>query len=93
VICQRIRAFNPFPGASTQLHGEVLKIWAAEVSPKAAPLASQYGQIVGLSLSGIEVVAIDSVLTISELQRPGGKRLGVADFLRGSSVQLGQVLG
>jgi len=93
LICQRIRAFNPFPGASTQLNGEALKIWAAEVSAKAAPPASQCGQIVGLSPSVIEVAAADSVLTISELQRPGGKRLGVADFLRGSSVQTGQVLG
>jgi methionyl-tRNA formyltransferase len=92
-ICQRIRAFNPFPGASTQLNGEVLKIWAAEVSPNAAPPASQCGQIVGLSPSAIEVAATDSVLTITELQRPGGKRLGVADFLRGNPVQVGQVLG
>jgi methionyl-tRNA formyltransferase len=92
-ICQRIRAFNPFPGASTQLNGEVLKIWAAEVSPDAAPPASQCGQIVGLSPSAIEVAATDSVLTITELQRPGGKRLGVADFLRGTALQVGQVLG
>jgi methionyl-tRNA formyltransferase len=92
-ICQRIRAFNPFPGASTQLNGEVLKIWAAEVSPNAAPPASQCGQIVGLSPSAIEVAATDSVLTITELQRPGGKRLGVADFLRGNPVLVGQLLG
>jgi methionyl-tRNA formyltransferase len=92
VICQRIRAFNPFPGASTQLDGETFKIWAAEVSPKAAPPASQCGQIVGVSPSGIEVAALNSVLTISELQRPGGKRLAVADFLRGSAVPLGQML-
>jgi methionyl-tRNA formyltransferase len=36
---------------------------------------------------------MNSVVTITELQRPGGKRLGVADFLRGNTLQVGQVLG
>jgi methionyl-tRNA formyltransferase len=35
---------------------------------------------------------MNSVVLITELQRPGGKRLAVADFLRGSPVSIGQVL-
>jgi hypothetical protein len=30
---------------------------------------------------------------VAELQRPGGKRLKVAEFLRGNVLQVGQVLG
>jgi methionyl-tRNA formyltransferase len=93
VICQRIRAFDPFPGASTQLNGEVLKIWAAQVSDDPVPSSPSCGEIIALAQTGISVAAINSVVTITELQRPGGKRLSAADFLRGNPVQVGQALG
>jgi methionyl-tRNA formyltransferase len=92
-ICQRIRAFNPFPGASTQLSGETLKIWAAQVSDRSAAASQSCGEIVALDQTGIAVAAMNSVVTVTELQRPGGKRLAVADFLRGNTLQVGQVLG
>jgi methionyl-tRNA formyltransferase len=92
-ICQRVRAFNPFPGASTTLNGEVIKVWSAHVGTGAPEASRSPGQIVGLSLSGIEVAAIESIVVITELQRPGGKRLSSADFLRGNPWQVGQVLG
>jgi methionyl-tRNA formyltransferase len=92
-ICQRIRAFNPFPGASTQLNGEILKIWSAQVSDSSAAAHKTCGEILALGQTGIAVAAMNSVVTITELQRPGGKRLGVADFLRGNALQVGQVLG
>lgn len=92
-ICQRIRAFNPFPGASTQLNGETLKIWSAQASDGSAAAPRSCGEIMALAQTGIAVAAMNSVVTITELQRPGGKRLGVADFLRGNTLQVGQVLG
>jgi methionyl-tRNA formyltransferase len=33
---------------------------------------------------------MNSVVLLTELQRPGGKRLPVADFLRGMPLQVGQ---
>jgi methionyl-tRNA formyltransferase len=92
-ICQRIRAFNPFPGASTQLNGETLKIWAAQASDGSASASQSCGEIVAVAQTGIAVAAMNSVVAVTELQRPGGTRLGVADFLRGNTLQVGQVLG
>ncbi len=92
-ISQRVRAFDPFPGASTVLAGEPLKIWAAVPGQTAPQAPSMPGQIVGMEPSGIAVAAGDSTLIITELQRPGGKRLASAEFLRGCSLQIGQVLG
>ena len=94
-ITRRVRAFNPFPGASTLLGGELLKIWAAEVSLEAAPLpdAYVYGQIVALAPAGIAIAAMNSIVNITELQRPGSKRLKVSEFLRGNPLHCGQVLG
>jgi len=93
IISQRVRAFNPFPGASTQWAGETLKIWAVEVGHALARPPHMPGQIVALTPSGMVVAARDATLVITELQRPGGKRLSSAEFLRGCSVQAGQVLG
>jgi methionyl-tRNA formyltransferase len=93
IISQRVRAFNPFPGASTQWAGETLKIWAVAVGHALARPPQIPGQIVALTPSGMVVAARDATLVITELQRPGGKRLSSAEFLRGCSVQAGQLLG
>jgi methionyl-tRNA formyltransferase len=90
-IVRRIRAFNPFPGAATQFAGESLKIWSASVADISAPTNSALGSICALAQNGIAVAAMNSVVNIHEVQRPGGKRLPVAEFLRGSDLQLGMV--
>ncbi len=91
-ITRKVRAFNPFPGCTTQFGDEILKIWAAEPSTQIPEAAAVFGQIVAVAPVGIAVKAMNSVVLITELQRPGGKRLAVADFLRGSPVSIGQVL-
>lgn len=91
VIAQRIRAFNPFPGATAVLNGETLKIWLADVAPGVPPVSKEFGSILAVATAGIEVVAMKSIVNITQLQRPGGKRLGVAEFLRGFDVQPGMV--
>ncbi len=87
-IARRVRAFNPFPGATATLNGEVLKVWAAQVG-EAGASAKAFGSILAVAPEGIDVVAMDSVVTLTELQRPGGKRLAAADFLRGFDLQVG----
>ncbi|WPC66637.1 methionyl-tRNA formyltransferase [Rhodoferax ferrireducens] len=91
VIAQRIRAFNPFPGATAVLNGETLKIWLADVAPGVPPVSKEFGSILAVAPVGIEVVAMKSIVNITQLQRPGGKRLGVAEFLRGFDLQPGMV--
>ncbi len=90
-IVARIRAFDPFPGAHSLLDGETIKIWAACIEPGTP--AKNAGTIVAVASTGISVVAMNSIATITELQRAGGKRLPVAEFLRGFDVKPGQVFG
>ena len=87
-IVRRVRAFNPFPGASTVLNGEVVKVWSAHVGEGST--TAEYGQIVAVAPEGIAVAAMNSVAMLTELQRPGGKRLPAAEFLRGCPLQVGQ---
>ena len=90
VIARRIRAFDPFPGATGVLAGESLKLWRAE--PVAA-LAGEagFGRVVAVTPAGIDVRCGEGTLRIAQLQRAGGKRLAVADFLRGFEVKPGMM--
>ncbi len=94
VIARRVRAFNPFPGASTALAGEAIKVWAAQVETDtgADAGAAVPGQVLAIGPQGIRVMTGDGVLVLDELQRAGGKRLPAADFLRGFALTPGQVL-
>jgi methionyl-tRNA formyltransferase len=91
LMARRVRAFNPFPGATATLNGEALKIWIANVASGQPPAGVETGTILAVSPAGIEVAALNSILNITELQRPGGKRLSVADFLRGFELRPGMV--
>lgn len=86
---RQIRAFNPFPGCQTDLHGAALKIWQA--SPGRGQGAP--GEILSVSPSGICVACGDDALILEELQQAGGKRLPVAAFLAGHPLQPGDRLG
>lgn len=96
VIECRIRAFNPFPGASTVLGTEAIKVWGVEI-PKndstSCPPTVRYGTILQINSTGITVHTGSAPLRLTVLQRAGGKRLPVADFLRGFELHTGMVMG
>jgi methionyl-tRNA formyltransferase len=94
VLARRIRAFDPFPGMTVPLaHNgatETLKLWAATAEPLAVP--AEAGTVVQADASGVRVACGQGQLCLTQLQRPGGKRLNAADFLRGCPLQAGQSL-
>lgn len=93
VIGQRIRAFDPFPGVSTVLSGEVIKLWCCEIDSCSRPSGAASGQILSVNSAGVTVACGDGALRLTTLQRAGGKRLAAADFLRGFALEPGMVLG
>ena len=94
LLARRIRAFDPFPGMTVPLsHNgstETLKLWAATAEPLAQ--AIEPGTVVQADASGVRVACGQGQLCLTQLQRPGGKRLNAADFLRGCPLQPGQRL-
>lgn len=94
VLARRIRAFDPFPGGLAALEGEGLKLWAAQALPASAGAPGEApGSVLAAGAEGIDVATGEGVLRLTQLQRAGGKRLPVADFLRGFDVKAGQVFG
>ena len=83
VIGRRIRAFDPFPGAQARLNGETLKLWRYELDSCLRTENVGYGTILSVNAEGLRVACGEGALRLTELQRPGGKRLAAADFLRG----------
>ena len=92
-IDRRIRAFNPFPAASTRIGDEVVKLWSAQIDSSSRAPDARQGQILSVGDDGVVVACGEGALRITELQRPGGKRLKAADFLRGHALQAGQIFG
>ncbi len=89
-LARRVRAFDPFPGASFALADETIKLWEARAEPGAAQASP--GTVLAVGSDGIRVQTGDGVLVLTALQRAGGKRLAAADFLRGFALAPGQVL-
>ncbi|MBL8370731.1 MAG: methionyl-tRNA formyltransferase [Burkholderiaceae bacterium] len=88
-IERRIRAFDPFPGASTTCQGETVKLWKSHIDSNQRRFDAGCGQILSANADGVRVVTGDGVLCVTELQRAGGKRLPAADFLRGFALPAG----
>jgi methionyl-tRNA formyltransferase len=79
-LLRKVRAFNPFPGAQAQVGGVTIKIWKAEpATGGGAP-----GKVLAADAKqGIVVACGEGALRLTELQKPGGKRLAAAEFLKG----------
>jgi methionyl-tRNA formyltransferase len=89
VLERRIRAFDPFPGATTQFDGEAIKLWRASV----VPVSGAPGSVLAVTDDGITVACGEAALVITELQRPGGKRLAARQFLQSKPLKPGQTFG
>ena len=84
-IERRMRAFDPFPGASTEFDGEPIKCWRGEVvQAEGIP-----GHVLVADDRGIVVACGADGLRLTELQRAGGRRLSAAAFLQGRAVGAG----
>jgi methionyl-tRNA formyltransferase len=87
-LARKIRAFNPFPGAAAHFDGTTVKFWQAEPVPCGA---WEPGQIIAANAQdGIVVACGEGALRVSELQKPGGKRLTAPEFLKGFPLEGGR---
>jgi methionyl-tRNA formyltransferase len=88
VLARQVRAFDPFPGGVGMLDGAALKLWAAE--PAAASGATAPGTIIEAGPDGVIVACGAGALRVTQLQKPGGKRLPTREFLAGAPLAAGQ---
>lgn len=90
-IARKIRAFNPSPGAVAQFDTVSLKLWHAHALPDSAgrrDSAIPAGTVLAADTEhGVLVACGDGassgVVRLSELQKPGAKRLPDTEFIQG----------
>ncbi len=89
VICDRLRGFQPWPGAFTTFRGRSLHVWKARVEKRAlgtSELAVNAGRLMVGCGAG-------TALELEEVQVEGKKRMAAIDFLHGYRLQSGERLG
>lgn len=93
-IARQVRAYDPWPGTFTLLHGQLLKVLAARAAPD-RPMAAP-STVLGLSpLPDGDALAIatgQGTLLVTRLQLAGRKPVSAAEFARGQRDLVGTVL-
>lgn len=89
VIAARMRAFTPWPGGYFDHASTRIKVGDCTVA--AALEVAEPGQVLSVGAT-LDVATGDGVIKFRELQRPGGRMLPVADFVRGYPIKIGEVL-
>ncbi|MEX0449159.1 methionyl-tRNA formyltransferase [Spiribacter sp. 221] len=90
-LARRVRAFDPWPVMRCHRDHAPFKIWAARSLPGFATTGVP-GEILAVSDEGIDVQTGDGVLRLLRVQVPGGRAQAVADFLRGHTMHVGEIL-
>ncbi|WP_417068720.1 methionyl-tRNA formyltransferase [Niveibacterium terrae] len=85
LLARRLRAFSPFPGCSAKLDEQTIKCWQG----LAEEGCGEPGQVLACDDSGVVIACGRGALRLTQLQKPGGKRLPAADFLRGFPIAAG----
>jgi methionyl-tRNA formyltransferase len=90
-LARHVRAFSPSPGAFAMWQGEPLRILLAQATP--GPVADAPGCLRILADGTLRIATADGWLVPLRLQRPGGRPLDTAAFLRGRPIPDGARLG
>ena len=87
-IDRQIRGLSPFPGAWTTHSGRRLKFLACRRAQ-----ARPDGAAAGSVIDGLTIACGTGAIEITELQPEGKPRMAAADFLRGTNLPTGTILG
>lgn len=87
VIHNRVRGFQPWPGAHTGFRGLQLYIWKSRVT------TGEPGEAGRLLLHPPRIICGEAALELIEVQLEGRKRIAAADFANGQRLTGGDTLG
>lgn len=85
-----IRGMNSRPLAYTHYKGEMMKVISAVIGVDEA--CGVPGEILDCGVSGIKVSCGTGTLYITHIQFAGGKKMAVADYIKGHDIAVGEIL-
>lgn len=83
-LYNRIRAFDPWPGAYTYFRGRLCHIWGAPVESHSAEAAAYCGMIVKNAHDILVACGLGTWLRLAYIQLEGRKRVTAAEFANGA---------
>ncbi len=90
-VHNQIRGLNPWPVAYTFLNDKRMKIYESELGEE---VRGEKGQVVNIVKGkGMQVACKNGSIYIKTIQFDGKKQMSVDDYLRGNSVEVGEILG
>lgn len=95
-LAARINGLFPWPACSVEIGGQPVKIGLADRLPDGVAMTGgdrgQAGTVLGSDDAGLLIATGDGTLRWRRMQRPGGKMLEAAEFLRGFPIASGTCL-
>lgn len=91
VLARRINALHPWPGAFFPLREETIKVGLAEPSTREDATAAP-GTVLDPDPDAVVLATGAGSLRLIKLQRPGGRMLPAAEFLRGHPLEPGTII-
>ena len=80
IIERKIRGYQPWPVAHTEIKGNAIKLWQASFEGNTKEAA---GTVISADKTGIKIATGNGVINITQLQPPGKKAMSASDFLNG----------
>lgn len=84
-----VRGMDPWPSAYTLLAGKTLKLWKVRVVEG----SGKAGSVIEIGKESFTIACGEGAIEVLEVQLEGKKRMSAGDFLKGSSLNIGQELG
>jgi methionyl-tRNA formyltransferase len=92
VLAARVNGLFPWPACSAEIGGQLVKFGLADAIAAPAEARAEPGTVQGEDADGLLIATGAGLLRVRRLQRPGGKLLAAADFLRGFPIAAGTKL-
>ena len=84
-----VRGMDPWPSAYTLLSGKTLKLWKV----RAVEGGGKAGSVIDIDKESFTIACGEGAIEVLEVQLEGKKRMSAGDFLKGSTLNIGQELG
>ena len=80
-----VRGLNPFMGAYSNLNGHKFKFWKVQIGNNSGIPGTI---LVSNAKDGLEIATVDGSIKVLEIQGENAKKMNIADFLRGNTLQV-----
>lgn len=88
-VHDHVRGMTPWPGATTRLHGKVVKLHKTRVAPAELRAPGEAGVVTFCDKTRVVVACREGLLELLEVQLEGKKPMGAAAWVAGRGVKEG----